>query len=267
MKYFIFSLLFVFPLSEGISQVPKNAKLVNVNGTDIYYEVYGEGSPLFLLHGYTFSSKYWLPYVSDYENQFEVYLVDLTGHGKSSQFQETLSIRSVAEDLNALINYLELDQIQGIGYSYGGDVLFHLSLINPNVLKSMVSIGALGSWDIREFPDWLEFFSYENVDNLPWIHAYQNSEKQIQSILDQMVNYIVNISDEELKSIKAKTLLIFGDDDDSIPLEEINRVRKFLPDSDLWIVPNSGHNAHEGKNKKDFVRISKEFLMDKKTVN
>ena len=261
MKHFIFLLLFVLPIPEGFSQVPKKAETVNVNGTDIYYEVYGEGSPLFLLHGYTLSSKYWLQYVSDYEEEFEVYLVDLTGHGKSSQFQEPLSIQSVAEDLNALINYLKLDQIQGIGFSYGGDVLFHLALINPKVLTSMVSIGALGSWDIREFPDWLDFFSYDNVDNLPWIRAYQTSEKQIQIILDQMKNYIVSISDEDLKSIKTKTLLIFGDDDDSIPLEEIKRVREFLPDSDLWIVPNSGHNAHEGQNKKDFVRISKEFLM------
>ena len=236
--------------------------MVTLNGTDIYYEVYGKGEPLFLLHGFTQSSKSWHPYISDYANEFEVYLIDLRGHGRSSQFTEKLSIKSVAEDISALVTYLKLDSINAIGYSYGGDVLFQLALLQPSLIRSMISIGACGSWDINDFPDWLEFLSYKNIDNLPWMREQQTSEAQIRSILDQVVNYKISVSDEEMKSVQARTLFVLGDLDDSIPLEYISRARKNLSNSYLWILPNTTHGAHEGKNKADFVRISKEFFSD-----
>ncbi len=71
-----------------IAQKPKKTESVSVNGKKIYYEIYGEGKPLLLLHGYTQSSKSWIPYVKDYEKEYEVYLIDLTGHGKSEPFKQ-----------------------------------------------------------------------------------------------------------------------------------------------------------------------------------
>ena len=119
------------------SQIPTKSESVSINGKRIYYEMYGEGKPLFLLHGYTQSSKSWKPYVKDYEKDYEVYLIDLTGHGKSEPFKKELSIKSVAKDLNSLIHYLQLEKIQAIGFSFGGDVLYQLALINPSLIESM----------------------------------------------------------------------------------------------------------------------------------
>jgi pimeloyl-ACP methyl ester carboxylesterase len=255
---FIFFVLSIF--TKTFSQTPKKAETVMLNGTNVYYEVYGKGKPLFLLHGFTQSSKSWLPFVPDYSNDFEVYLVDLTGHGKSGMFKEKLSIKSVASDLNALIKHLKLDSIDAIGFSYGGDVLFQLALINPGLLKSMVVMGACGTWQATAFPNWVEYLSYKNISNLPWMHEQQTSEEQIKSILEQVVNYNVSVSDEEMKSIQTKTLFVLGDQDDSVPLEYIASARKNLPHSFLWILPNTGHSAHKDKNKNEFVRVSKEFL-------
>lgn len=53
------------------SQIPKKSESVFVNGKNIYYEIYGKGEPLFLLHGYTLSSKSWLPYVEDFHEEYE----------------------------------------------------------------------------------------------------------------------------------------------------------------------------------------------------
>ena len=61
-------------------------------------------------------------------------------------FTEKLSIKSVASDVDALIHYLKLDSINAIGFSYGGDVLVQLALMNPDLIKSMIIIGACGSW-------------------------------------------------------------------------------------------------------------------------
>ena len=108
-------IIMLMATTAAFSQTLKKSATVSLNGSAIYYEVYGEGTPLFLLHGYTQSSKSWLPFVADYASDFEVYLVDLKGHGKSSPFTETLSIKAAAMDIEALIKYLKFDSIKAIG--------------------------------------------------------------------------------------------------------------------------------------------------------
>ena len=116
--------------NQSISQTPKKSEKVMINGKNMYYEVYGEGDPLIFLHGYTQSSRAWQPYVQDFDDEYEVYLIDLNGHGQSDVFDETLSISTVANDLYELLEYLDPNKFDAIGFSYGGDVLYHLSLID-----------------------------------------------------------------------------------------------------------------------------------------
>ena len=259
MKWLILSIIFLTGRSS-FSQVPEKAEVVTINGSKIYYEKYGKGEPLFLLHGYTLSSTSWHSYISDYVKDFQVYVIDLKGHGKSSPFSEKLSLKTVARDVDALINYLKLESIKAIGYSYGGDVLYQLALIHPGIISSMITIGSCGSWDVNNFPDWLEQFSYKKISNLKWIREHQTDEAQVQSILDQFPNYTVVITNEEYKKIKNPTLIVLGDKDNSIPLDCVSSARKNMPDSYLWIIPNAEHGAHEGKSKNEFVRVSKEFF-------
>jgi pimeloyl-ACP methyl ester carboxylesterase len=131
---FIVILMEVLMSSNCFAHLPTKAETVFINGKNIYYEVYGKGTPLFMLHGYTQSSEIWRGHVNDYIDNYQVYLVDLTGHGKSDAFTETLSIKKVAEDLNTLVQYLRLDKINALGFSYGGDVLYQLALIPPPLL-------------------------------------------------------------------------------------------------------------------------------------
>lgn len=260
MKLLLILSLILLTLNEGFSQTPKKAEVISLNGTNLYYEVYGKGEPLFLLHGYTQSSKYWLPYLTDYINDFEVYLIDLRGHGKSGPFKEMLSIKPAASDVNALIKYLKLDSIKAIGYSYGGDVLFQLAVLHPGLIKSMITIGSCGSWNAKDYPDWIEHLSYKNIGNLKHMQEYQVNEAQSKIILDQFPNYNAYISDQEMKSIQAETLIVLGDQDNSIPLDCVSQARKNLSKSYLWILPFSQHGAHEDKNKEEFIRVSKEFF-------
>ena len=223
------------------SQIPTKSESVSINGKRIYYEMYGEGKPLFLLHGYTQSSKSWKPYVKDYEKDYEVYLIDLTGHGKSEPFKKELSIKSVAKDLNSLIHYLQLEKIQAIGFSFGGDVLYQLALINPSLIESMITIGAVGSWSIHDFPEYLNAFTFENRENFPWLKESHEGEAQIEAMMDQFKNYTIMVSDEELQSIQPEVLIMMGDDDEGIDFKEVARVKKNLPKSDLWVLPNVSH--------------------------
>ena len=243
-----------------LSQIPKKSESVLVNGKSIYYEIHGSGKPLFLLHGYTLSSKSWKPYVKDFDKDYEVYLVDLTGHGQSEAFKETLSIKSVAQDLNALTQYLNLDQIKAIGFSFGGDVLYQLALLNPSLIESMITIGAVGTWTINDFPEYKEAFTFENRDKFPWLLKNHGTDSKIKSIMDQFLNYNVVVTNEELQTIKPEVLIIIGDDDEGMDLEQAVRVKKNLLNSDLLILPNVTHGAHEGETKEEFIIKSKSFL-------
>lgn len=248
---------------NGYSQNPKYLDTVELNGAQTYYEVYGNGSPLFLLHGFTQSSKSWLPFVPDYSNEYEVYLIDLMGHGKSSPFTENVSVSSAAAQLEALVDHLGLDSINAIGYSYGGEVLFQLALLNRDRVRSMVIVGSCGTWNAEDFPEFVEYLSYKNVSNLTWMQEQQISEERIKNILDQIPNYSVTVSDEELRSIKTKTLLVVGDNDPATPLECVIKAKTNLPNAFLWVVPNSEHRVHQGDKKrsicKDYQRLSLEW--------
>lgn len=245
------------------SQIPKESEAVLINGKTIYYEIYGKGKPLFLLHGYTLSSKSWIPYVNEYDKEYEVYLIDLTGHGKSEAFKEDLSIKSVAEDLNSLVHYLKLDKIKAIGFSFGGDVLYQLALQNPTLIESMITIGAVGTWTIDDFPEYQKAFTFENRANFPWLLTNHGSDNKIKALMKQFNNYTVKLSNEELQTIKPEVLIMIGDDDEGMDLEEVARVKKNLPNSDLWILPNVAHGAHEDETKGEFIIKSKVFLSKK----
>ncbi|MGB5819010.1 MAG: alpha/beta hydrolase [Saonia sp.] len=263
MKKTTISLIFILWSTLSFSQIPKKSESVLVNGKSIYYEIYGSGEPLFFLHGYTLSSKSWLPYVSDFDKEYEVYLIDLTGHGKSETFKEDLSIKSVAEDLNALVQYLKLDEINAIGFSFGGDVLYQLALINPSLITSMITIGAVGTWTVNDFPEYRKAFTFENRANFPWLSTFHDTDDKIQALMDQFSNYSVKVTTEELQTIEPEVLIMIGDDDEGMDLEEVARVKNNLPKSDLWILPNVAHGAHEGETKGEFILKSKVFLSKK----
>ena len=265
MKQIPLMAMLLFSLSTSlIAQTPKKAELVQVNGKNLYYEVYGEGQPLIFLHGYTLSAQAWLPYVKDFYEEYEVYLIDLPGHGKSDPFTDTLSFKQVTRDLNDLLQYLSLDKIKAIGFSFGGDVLYQLALLNPSLIESMITIGAVGTWDVHDFSEYQKAFTFENKENFPWLVKYHKTDGKIKALMDQFKNYTIYLSNQELQQIKPEVLIMVGDNDEGMTIEEIARTRRNLSDSDLWILPNVSHGAHEGATKTDFVLKSKAFFSKKR---
>ena len=241
------------------SQTSKRAELVTINGKQLYYEVYGEGEPLFLLHGYTLSAKAWQPYVNDYKADYEVYLVDLNGHGKSDAFTEKLSLKQVAQNFLGLVAHLNLNKIKAIGFSFGGDVLYQATLAKPDLITAMITIGAVGTWDVNDFKNYQEAFTFENRKNFPWLEPYHGTDDKIKALMEQFKNYVVHVSDKELQQIQPEVMIVLGDNDDGIAIDQVARARKHLPNSDLWILPNVSHSAHEGETKEDFIAKSKAF--------
>jgi pimeloyl-ACP methyl ester carboxylesterase len=240
---------------------PKLSDFAEVNGTKLYYEVYGTGEPLFLLHGFTQSSVAWKSFVAEYAKDFEVYLVDLRGHGKSEIFNEKFSVAQSAEDLLALLQQLKLKKIKAIGMSFGGDILLQVGTINPGILESIIVIAANADWNAQDYPEMLKTYTFDKVDQFQWIYDFHTGgDTQIRTITEELANYKIKLSDDQIKKIKSKTLLLVGDSDGQISLKSMLRLYNLISDSQFWVVPDTAHYAHDGDNKNEFLRISKSFL-------
>ena len=257
------SLLFILILviiTPCFSQAPKKSETVKLNGVDTYYEVYGNGEPLFLLHGWSQSTTSWSEYVSAFSDHFEVYLVDLKGHGKSSPLQGKFHLQSAADNFLALLDHLQFDKVKAIGLSYGGDLLLQFCTANSHRIKSMIIVGAEYDFPKQDWGFKYENQSPEQLERLRQRHIH--GEGQIIALFEQALNYEILLGKEDLEKISTNTLIIVGEKDHFVDLDTALNLHKFLPDSHLWIVPNKGHDAISGKNKPEFIRIAKEFLGD-----
>lgn len=109
---------------------------VDGNGDEIFYRVYGEGRPVFLLHGFGMSNLHWLPFLWPMRKECQFILPDLRGFGLSrhSYHNYENSLQRHADDIHSLIHYLKLDEATLAGYSLG-------ALISMQYLHSYQSEG------------------------------------------------------------------------------------------------------------------------------
>jgi pimeloyl-ACP methyl ester carboxylesterase len=260
MKRMISVLIIIGLYSFSYSQTPNKAETVKLNGVETYYEVYGEGEPLFLLHGITQSTTIWNEYVTAFTDNNKVYLVDIKGHGKSSPILTEFSLQAAVDDFLALLDYLELDAVKAIGFSYGAELLLQLCSTDSHRIKSMIIIGAEYDFNGKELNLNYEEFPTE------WLLSTRkhsiHGETQVKALIKLLNNYEIHLSNEQLSTISTSTLLIYGENDDwfADDLNKIVNLHNNLPDSHIWVVPNKGHKAFAGNNKPEFIRIANEFL-------
>lgn len=265
MKKFFIILLMTILSGASYGQLTKKTNTVTLNGIELYYEVYGKGEPLLLLHGWTQSSQFWSDYVSIYAQHFKVYAIDLRGHGKSSELTDDFSIGKSATDILALVDFLKLEKVKAVGLSYGGLALLNLASLHPKRIEKMILIGTSSQYNGAENTNMDKTFSYENLpDSFIKVlkETHQGGERQIRALFNPNLNYKISIGEEDLKSIKTKTLIINGDRDEIMGITPAINLFKNFPDSELWIVPNTGHIAITGPNQDDFLTKSIEFLED-----
>lgn len=248
---------------QSFGQLPKSTETVKVNGINLYYEVYGEGEPLLLLHGWTQSSEFWSEYIPTYLQHFEVYAMDLRGHGKTSQITSNFTIKESAKDILELLDHLKINKVKAIGLSYGGLTLLELARSHPEKIEAIILIGTSNSFNGAENNEGENAFSYENlptsfIEELKKIHHH--GENQIRALFNPNLNYQINLSDEELNAFNFKTLIIQGDRDEILGVDPAFSLYKNIPNSELWIVPNTGHIAIIGPNKENFLTTSLQFL-------
>src|SRR5919106_4624170 len=111
---------------------------VKANGLDMYYEEYGSGEPLVLLHGGMGTNKNFEHLITAFSKQFRVIVPDLRGQGKTDNPSGEFSYRLMADDVAAFAVALKLNQPSICGWSDGGQISLELGMHYPDLMRCMV---------------------------------------------------------------------------------------------------------------------------------
>jgi pimeloyl-ACP methyl ester carboxylesterase len=122
--------------------VPADGQYVKLNDLTMYYETFGTGEPLVLLHGGTATRRMWEKFVPTFSKHFKVIAPDSRGHGKTDNPSGEFGFRLMADDTAGLIRALGLERPSICGYSDGGQICIEIGMRYADVANKLVIIGA-----------------------------------------------------------------------------------------------------------------------------
>src|SRR5258705_6410457 len=136
-------LFFTVFQSKGQQLKPADSGYVPVNGIKVYYEVYGEGRPIVLLHGafYTIAMN-WGQLIPELSKTRKVIAIELQGHGHTPFSDRKLDFATLASDVEGVMNHLKVDSADVAGYSMGGSVAYQLAIQSPKRVTKLVIISS-----------------------------------------------------------------------------------------------------------------------------
>jgi pimeloyl-ACP methyl ester carboxylesterase len=237
-----------------------DGQYVTANGVNMYYEESGSGEPLIFLHGGMATGKTVEHLVPAFSQRFRVIRPDMRGHGKTVNPGGEFSYRLMADDIAAFIHAMNLGQASVCGWSDGGQIALELGMHYSDTVKCMV-VGAAWYQFSSQYQRALKAMGWEspgtvNIERVRqalgpiaemWhtLHATiedQNRWEKLATQISTMWWTPLGYTSDDFEKIKTPTLILLGDRDQIIPVEEATAMHRMIPDSELAIVPNSNHS-------------------------
>ena len=256
----IVMLFFTVLQSKGQQGKPAESGYAPVNGIKVYYEVYGDGKPLVLIHGaFMTIDGNWGQLIPELSKTRKVIAIELQGHGHTPYSDRKLDIVTLASDVEGVMNYLKVDSADVAGYSMGGSIAYQLAVNSPKRVRKLVIISSTyksSGW-LPVVNNAFKGFKPEFFDNTPLKAAYDavapDKTKWIKFV-EQMIAFAgvpFNVGDSNIAKITAPVLIISGDNDG---LDKVELMKTYqllgggvaadlapMPKSHLAIVPSQGH--------------------------
>ena len=230
-------------------------KYIDINDIRIYYETYGEGEPLLLLHGNGGSIENFFLQIPEFSKHFKVIAVDSRAQGRSTDSDKELTYALMASDMAALIDKLNLGSVSVVGWSDGGIIGIELAYSYPDKVKKLVTIGA--NYSTKNYEANSDHIRMDAHDTLvirsrKIAEKYKNTlerlspnpEKipEIRRKLKNLMEKHPNFTEKQLEKIKTPTLVIVGDHD-IISLDHTVSLFASLPHAELFVIPGATHIA------------------------
>ena len=253
-------LFFTVLQSNGQQSKPADSGYVPVNGIKVYYEVYGEGKPIVLLHGAFMTIEMnWGQLIPELSKTRKVIAIELQGHGHTPFSDRKLDLPTLASDVEGVMNYLKIDSADVAGYSMGGSVAYQLIIQSPKRVRRLVIISSTyksTGWR-PEVTNAFKAFKPEFFMNTPFQVAYDAvapDKTKWTPFLEQMITFAgtpFDMGDSNIAKLTMPVLIISGDNDG---LDKVELMKTYqllgggisadmgpMPKSHLAIVPSQGH--------------------------
>lgn len=232
----LFSNIKLFPqqnLEQNYGNNNTAGKYAEVNGVKLYYEIYGEGHPLLILHGNGSSIADASPFYSELIKKYKVITVDTRGQGKSTDTDKEFTYEQFASDINVLLEQLNIDSVFIWGFSDGANTGLILAMNYPKKVGKLLTFGGTLQPDSSAVSQW-----FIDINKKTIAVTTKPDKKKLAILLDKHPN----IPFSELQKIKAPVLVVSGDRD-ILRLEHTVKIFQNIPNSQLCIMPGTTHGA------------------------
>lgn len=240
---------------------------VNAGGVRTYYETYGEGEPLVLLHGGLATAESWAMQIPALAERYRVYVPERRGHGRTPDVAGPMTYEMMAEDTAAFLDAAGTGTAHLVGWSDGAVVGMLVALRRPELVRKLVVIGQYFNFDgqVPEFRAMIDYWGSELPEELHEVYdrVSPDGPEHFPVVLEKMTRMWreePEIALPELAGVGAPALVMQGDDD-IVKVEHSAVLAATLPDAQLAVIPGSSHLAP--LEKPDLVnRLILEFLSD-----
>lgn len=213
--------------AQATSDAPVKTGYAPVNGLKLYYEIYGGGEPLVLLHGGLGSIEMMSSLLPALARNHEVIAVDLQGHGRTADIDRPITYEGMGDDVAALLEYLGIKQADLMGYSLGAGTALQATFRHPSVVRRLVVVSTPFRHDgwypgVRALMAQMGPASAEQMKPSQLYQTYARIAPRPQdwtrlvTKMSELINQNYDWS-KDVAAIKVPTLLVFGDAD-SVPV-------------------------------------------------
>jgi pimeloyl-ACP methyl ester carboxylesterase len=226
---------------------PGAGHYVQAKDANIYYEVYGKGQPVVLLHGGLFGSTIEMTdLIEKLKRNYQVVAISTRGHGKSALGTDPLTLEQRANDVMAVINAVTKDSAIVIGFSDGGYAGYELAAMYPNKVKKMVVIGA------GELYPGLRTFNFTAQQAMELDKPFIEQQLKLMpepGRLEEMFAGVRNcynkltVGKDLLGAIKCPVMVMAGDRDQGNTVEHVVNAARMIPNHQICIIPATGHGC------------------------
>ncbi len=226
---------------------PALGKYFNVGDVSIYYEVYGSGKPLVLLHGgvygYIDELEYLIPRLAE---QYQVICIATRGHGKSGIGTAPISYQQWVDDAYKVIRHITADSVSVIGFSDGGFTALKLAAIHPELVKKLVAMGVGDRPQNRKE----EKFNYTAASLLKNDSSFFAGRLKLMPEPNRWNEHLLKLnkvynesymSVETFSKIKCPALVMNGDKDDYSSINSFINCARAIKGSQVSIIPGCRH--------------------------
>ena len=226
----------------------KVGEYVQAGDAKIYYEVYGAGEPILILHGGGVGSPYELGRILDeLKKSHKLIVMSTRGHGRSEIGHEPLTYKQKADDALAVLDAVKIfEPIQILGFSDGAYTAYEIAALYPARVERITAIGA-GTLKAGFFSSEISLAELEKLDE-KFFAAQKKIRPEPERWQEFLSDYMKfwseqNIGAETFGKIKCPVLLIVGDEDDHAPVATVLEAHQLIKNSRLCVVPKAWHTA------------------------